>query len=349
MSRITSAAENVQCDRPSMPDRGRTLSQTRLRRCAAAAALLLVTSTPGFGAEAAADSIQYPEEVILARPGFSPEAIAFDPIGGHLLVGAMREPKVFTVMPDGTMTPLVDDPDLVSVIGMEVDTQRNRLLVCNSDLAALNGARGQAKLGIYALDTGDRVAMVELTGALPFGAENFFPNDVAVADDGTAYITDSAARLIYVVSPTLEVSAIAPSRFLNYPVFFLNGIVTHPDGYLLVGEMRQGQLLKISLDGSEQAQQVRLPETLVGVDGITWRGPDELVTVSNETNRVSILRSQDNWISAEIVAQTTLDKMASTAAVVHGEVHVLHPHFDAKDTPTQYEIARVVLDTRGAN
>lgn len=326
----------------------------RLRRSVSAqatSALMLTLALSGAGAWAAdadtgataAEAFGYPTELVLARPGFSPEAIVFDPTSGRLLVGAMREPRVFSVAPDGTLTALVEDEELVSVIGIEVDAVRNRLLVCNSDLSALNGARGQAKLGVYALDSGERLAMVELTGALPFGAENFFPNDIAIAEDGTAFITDSAARIIYEVSPDYAVSVIAPTRFLNYPVFFLNGIETHPDGFLIAAEMRQGQLLKISTDGSEKARQVRLPESLVGVDGIIWRGPDELVTVSNETNRVSLIRSSDGWASATVVAQTTLDTMASTAAVVGDHVYVLHPHFDADGTPAQYEISRVTL------
>src|SRR6185503_17251502 len=47
--------------------------------------------------------------------------------------------------------------------GIEADEPRDRLLVTNSDRAAFGGdAAGQAKLGVYNLTTGERLAMVDL-------------------------------------------------------------------------------------------------------------------------------------------------------------------------------------------
>lgn len=306
--------------------------------------LAMLALAAGIGSSLpAALAETYPKEIVVNHPGLAPEAIVYDAGRGELLIGGMRDPGVYRVAADGTLTALVKDPALTNVIGFEVDAARNRLLVCNADLGALSGARGQAILGVYALDTGEPLKMIDLTRALPFGAENFFPNDVAIAPDGTAYITDSAARLIYAVSPDYAVSVIAPTRFLNYPVFFLNGIEVLPDGNLLVAEMRQGQLLRVMTDGSEKAHRVQLSESLVGVDGIVWHGPNTLVTVSNETNRVSILESTDDWRSASVRNQVTLEAMASTAAMVDDRVYVLHPHFDAQNTPEKYEIERLDL------
>lgn len=306
--------------------------------------LAMLALAAGIGSslpEARAET--YPKEIVVNHPGLAPEAIVYDAGRGELLIGGMRDPGVYRVAADGTLSVLVKDPALTNVIGFEVDAARNRLLVCNADLGALSGARGKAMLGVYALDTGEPQKMIDLTRALPFGAENFFPNDVAIAPDGTAYITDSAARLIYVVGPDYAVSVIAPTRFLNYPVFFLNGIEILPDGNLLVAEMRQGQLLRVMTDGSDKAHRVQLSESLVGVDGIVWHGPNTLVAVSNETNRVSILESTDDWRSASVRNQVTLEAMASTAAMVDDRVYVLHPHFDAQNPPAKYEIERLDL------
>jgi len=283
----------------------------------------------------------WPDLIEARRSGFGPEGIEYDPGTNRILVGGLREAGVFEVAPDGEVTPFVTDDSLKSVVGIEVDTDRNRLAVCNSDLAALNGARGQAMLGIYDLTTGNPIEMIDLTANLPFGAENFFANDIAEAPDGTLYVSDSAARIIYVVSPRYEVSVIAPEDFLNLQQFFLNGLVYHPDGYLLVADMRHGQIYKVATDGSDEAVAVDLSEVVIGADGLVWRAPDELVVVSNETDRVSILTSEDGWKSAQIVEQTTLDMMATTAAIVDGEVFVVHAHFDAQTPPEVYEISRV--------
>lgn len=295
---------------------------------------------PGATDEATATE-GWPALIAAERAGFGPEGIEYDPATNRILVGGLREAGVFEVAPDGEVTPFVTDTSLKSVVGIEVDNERNRLAVCNSDLAALNGARGQAMLGIYDLTTGNPIRMIDLTATLPFGAENFFANDIAEAPDGTLYVSDSAARIIYKVSPQYDVSAIAPLSFLDQQQFFLNGLVYHPDGFLLVADMRHGQLYRVATDGSEKAALVDLPEVLIGADGLVWRAPGELVVVSNETDRVSILTSDDGWKSARIAAQTTLDMMATTATIIDGEVYVVHAHFDAETTPEVYEISRV--------
>lgn len=337
----------------------------RIRRTALATAIALAVFAgkttaeahdgAGTGAEPAADAAAaatgdasatgaWPEMIAARRSGFGPEGIEYDPATNRVLVGGLREAGVFEVAPDGEVTPFVTDTSLKSVVGIEVDNERNRLIVCNSDLAALNGARGQAMLGVYDLTTGNPIRMIDLTANLPFGAENFFANDIAEAPDGTLYVSDSAARIIYAVSPQYAVSAIAPLSFLDQQQFFLNGLVYHPDGYLLVADMRHGQIYRVATDGSEEATLVELPEVLIGADGLVWRKPGELVVVSNETDRVSILTSDDGWKSAQIAAQTTLDMMATTATIIDGEVYVVHAHFDAETTPEVYEISRVEFE-----
>ena len=48
-------------------------------------------------------------------------------------------------------------------------------------------------MGVYNLTTGERIAMVDLAAAVddPPDDARFFANDVAVADDGAAYVTDT--------------------------------------------------------------------------------------------------------------------------------------------------------------
>ena len=60
---------------------------------------------------------------------------------------------------------------------------------------------GQAKLRIYRLSTGERIAMVDLAAAiehLPDGAA-YFANDVTVGQAGIAYVTDTRMNTIFTV------------------------------------------------------------------------------------------------------------------------------------------------------
>src|SRR5690606_6582206 len=128
-----------------------------------------------------------------------------------------------------SLTPVVQDPDLKASVGIEVDEERNRLLVANSDFAVIQGkGPGQAMLGIYDLESGERIAMVDLAAAGPKDAKTHFANDVAVGGDGSAYVTNSMARVVYRVDPENNVSVLLPNTFGKIEQFRFNGIEFHP-------------------------------------------------------------------------------------------------------------------------
>ena len=115
-------------------------------------------------------------DVITAeRGGFIPEGIEYDQANGRFLTGSLAEGTIFVIERDGSVVPFIRDADLVSSVGIEVDEPRDRLLVANSDRAAFGGdAAGQAKLGVYNLTTGERLAMVDLGAVLGAPAPQVF-------------------------------------------------------------------------------------------------------------------------------------------------------------------------------
>src|SRR5262245_42669992 len=195
--------------------------------CAAGsiAALVAVFCAPAtLAADAASGTIK------INDAGFIPEGVEYDTKNKRFLVGSLAQGTVFAVASDGTLTPFVQDPDLKSSVGIEVDEERNRLLVPNSDASVFGGqGNGQAKLGIYDLTSGKRIAMVDLAAAGPKDAKHF-ANDVTVGSDGSAYVTDTMARVIYKVDPKNTASVLLPNTFASIPQFQFNGIVFHPSG-----------------------------------------------------------------------------------------------------------------------
>ncbi len=117
------------------------------------------------------------------------------------------------------------------------------MLVVNSDLGAAVGSKpgdkfGVASLSIYDMATGKPLHFVDLSGIRP--GEKRFPNDVAVDANGNAYVIDSLAAAIYKVTPTGQAGVLLASEQFRGPVFNLNGIVVHPDGYLIVAKKVTG-------------------------------------------------------------------------------------------------------------
>jgi sugar lactone lactonase YvrE len=276
-----------------------------------------------------------PATITLKAPGSLPEGIEYDTKNKRFLVGSLSEGTVYSVASDGTRKPFIQDPDLKSSVGIEVDEERNRLLVANSDRAVFGGqGAGQAKLGIYDLTSGKRIAMIDLAAAGPAEAKSHFANDLTVGKDGSVYVTNTMARVVYKVDPKHSVSVIVPNSFGAGQVM-LNGIVYHPSGYLLVAESTAGDIYKVSLSNPASLTKVKLPEQVNGADGIVWHPDGCLVVVRNDaTKSVIALKSSDDWATARVDARGQFGAQGTTAAVKDGGVYVVQPFFaDAKANP----------------
>ena len=285
----------------------------------------------------AATSETLPAVIVANRTGFIPEGVEYDMANGRLLTGSLSEGSVFEIGPDGQVTEFVNDAELVSSVGIEADEAYGRLFVANADRSVFQGeGQGQAKLGVYDLSTGSRIAMVDLASTVTDPPEDaaYFANDVAVADDGTAYVTDTRLSVIYEVSTEYEASLL--HRF-DDGGSGPNGIVYHPAGFLLVA--RGATLWKVPVDNPETLSEVMVAEEITGQDGMVWSAM-RLVIVSNDANRVVALRSEDEWGTAEVVGVGAYEPQATTAAVVGDAIYVVHPHFADDDPPS---VSRVEL------
>jgi sugar lactone lactonase YvrE len=267
------------------------------------------------------------------RGGFIPEGIEYDADNGRFLSGSLAEGTIFVIERDGRVVPFVRDAELVSSVGIEVDEDRDRLLVANSNSAVFadQSAAGHAKLGVYNLMSGERLAMVDL-GATIAGAR-YFANDVTVDDDGNAYVTDSFANAIYRVTP--DYRATVMHRFTDLPQgALLNGIVYHDGGYLLV--VAGDRIYKVPLANPAGTTQVNVSEPVGGQDGVVLTDDGRLVATSNSATepRLVAFSSNDNWMSAERVGVALLNGQATTAAIVGDEIWAVHPHFNDAEPPT---------------
>jgi sugar lactone lactonase YvrE len=275
-------------------------------------------------------------DVITAeRGGFIPEGVEYDQANGRFLVGSLVEGTIFEIERDGSVVPFIRDAELVSSIGIEADEPRDRLLVANSDRAAFGGdAAGQAKLGVYNLTTGERLAMVDLGAVLGAPAPpKFFANDVTVDGDGNAYVTDTMNGVVYRVTGDYQASVL--HRFTNLPEGAqLNGIVHHDGGYLLVvaGE----HTYKVPVANPAGTTKVSVAQPVGGQDGIVWAADGRLVATSNSGTepRLVAFVSNDDWATAQRAGVAVLAGQATTAAAVGDEIWAVHPHFTDAERPT---------------
>ncbi|HFO0264463.1 TPA: gluconolaconase, partial [Serratia marcescens] len=146
---------------------------------------------------------------------------------------------------------------------------------------------------------------------------------------------------------------------------YLNGVVYHPDGYLIAADYTRGLLWKVTLDTTPAVSAIRLPQRLKGPDGLRLKNAHELVIVQSfpgekgsMSGDVTLLSSTDGWASARIAAVAAPPGLdgPTGAALRDGEVWVVNSRYprlfadvaQAESTKT-FSIVKVAFEPAAAD
>ncbi|MGW7443372.1 hypothetical protein [Kitasatospora sp. NPDC054795] len=187
------------------------------------------------------------------------------------------------------MRTLVDDPGtLIETAGLRIDPVHRRVLVANLDngigerstTATLGKVAG---IGAYDLDTGRRLFCTDLAAVAADGAGHL-ANDIAIGPDGTAYVTDSFAPVVYRVAPDGSAAVLLRDpRLAPAPgAYGLNGIV-HRDGRLILGKWDDGTLWQVPSGNPAALRRVEVAggQALLHLDGLLGRPDGSIAGVTN--------------------------------------------------------------------
>jgi sugar lactone lactonase YvrE len=254
-------------------------------------------------------------------PSAYPEGITCNEKTGEFFVSSMRHGTV-GVVKDGKYKPFARDAQLISSVGMHVDAERGRLLVCVSDpgVSEKTSPKTQKKLArliAFDLKSGKRKSSVDLNTLVPEGEH--FCNDFAIDADGNAYVTDSFSPVIYKVDPTFKASVFLKDDKFKGQGFGLNGVVHHKDGFLIVAKSDDGTLWKISEKGAPVPEEIKVSEKLVNADGLVLSPAGDLIVIQNENHRAARLKSTDGWKTAKVDKTVALEAAFPTTAVYAGD------------------------------
>ncbi|HXE58496.1 MAG TPA: tetratricopeptide repeat protein [Gemmatimonadales bacterium] len=227
------------------------------------------------------------EAFTIAERDLVPEGIAYDPKGRRFFVGSLHKGTIVAVSAADTAarrTPhaFVRLP-LPVVVGLEVDPERRRLWAAagTPQAGALDSLQGRSTL--FAIDA-DRGAVVQSWSLGGPGERHFF-NDVAVARDGSAYVSDTDGGAVFRARVgRLELEVIAPPG--THP--FANGLALSADERLLYVASGLG-LQAIELATGQATAVAGAPEPLMGIDGLVRHGCD-LVAIQNALGPARVLR-----------------------------------------------------------
>jgi sugar lactone lactonase YvrE len=300
-------------------------------------AAAMMTLACSASAPARAVRVERPEgAVTVERPGLYPETIEYNRKSDRFMLGSFREGAVYEVDRGGNVSVLVKDERLCSVLGIAVDAERGRVWVTNSDMgvSVKRGAAGVkhlAAVGVYDLSTGAPLQYVDLA---PLSSGLHLLNGITLDADGNAYVTDSFSPIIYKVD-----SSGAATLFLRDERFAgdgvnLNGLIVHPNGYLLVIKKSDGALFRVPLANPSRLTRVDVAQSLVGGDGLVLVDPENVALIANQTpgvasNAVISLSSDDDWMTAKVRAVRPLGHVYPTTGVLRkGTLYVVHSNLD---------------------
>lgn len=200
-----------------------------------------------------------------AVPGIL-EGLAWREKTGDLFLSDVHARCIWRLAPDGTLTIFAQPPELLGAFGLAVDERRDALWVATAALPEMTGytdaLKGRAALVELSLTTG------ELRRVIPVPADDrdHVLGDLTLAPDGTIYLTDSAAPIIWQLAP----GAAQLTQFVESPVFAsLQGLtLVNAARTLVVSDYANGLH---AIDLATRALRSLAPPprvTLLGLDGL---------------------------------------------------------------------------------
>lgn len=199
-------------------------------------------------------------------------------------------------------------------------------------------------VSVYDRRTGDRVA--QFTNHASQRHPTFI-NDVAIAPNGDAYVTDSVRPVLYRIPAAKLAEAQAgrqPLRVFRHFTrtalpyrsgFNVNGIVATPDGrFVILGQSNTGKLFQVRLR-DKQVRQVRIGARLTNNDGLVLLTSRVLYVIRNAEERVVEVRLGPAYRSGRVVSSTgDRDFQTPTTGAVAGDrLLIVNSQFNGPGRP----------------
>ena len=245
-------------------------------------------------------------EITLPGTRVFPESIT-STSDGTLIVGSLGHGNVMRIAPGQTTADEWIKPGtngLNSVLGVYADEKNKLLWVCSNKL----GPTGDATAAkTFDLKTGAPKDSYALPG------DTALCNDVAVATDGTAYISDTRQNIIFMLKPGAKALDVAAKDPL---LAGADGLAFGDRTTLYVNSVTAGKLLRLDLgnDGkSKSIVDLKLPRPLERPDGMRAIGKQRFLLAEN-SGRMSIVTFSGTDMQT-VVVTTLKEGMASTPGV----------------------------------
>ena len=260
-----------------------------------------------------------PVALRLRDPKLIPEGIAYDPDGKRFFLGSSQR-KIIVTNPKGETRDFSrSDDKLDLVLGLSVDGERGHLYAVSTN-GYIDEAKTERRNAVfrYDLKSGRLLNRFAAPEAMQL-------NDLAIAPDGTLYVTDSMSGSLFRKKPDERtLTRLGAAGALRGA----NGIALGVDGMLYVA-VSTG-IVRIDTATGEPMR-LPQPDTAVtgGIDGLYWHDGD-LFGVQNVTNPGRVVRIHLANKGTRIAGLTVLQSHhhldfdePTTGAIANGALHVI--------------------------
>lgn len=289
-----------------------------------------------------------------------PEGIAYDPAANAFFVGSTDDGTIFRGdLATGEVT--VFSPGgtdgRTAVTGLKVDAE-GRLYVA-----------GRTTGTVYIYDTADGSLLARFSNEVLPSTDTLI-NDIAIAPDGAAYITDSFLPTLYRITPKAGADAAAAVSATGDPVglecfidftgsaftygvgFNANGIVATQNGaYLLIVQFDTGQLFRVDIATQDVIEVDLGGATVRAGDGLALDG-QTLWVVRDDPGVIVPVTMADDFASGSVGAEfadPSFDYPTTMALIGDGTALVVNSQLDMAGgdaAPTlPFTVVRVALPT----
>lgn len=283
-------------------------------------------------------------EITLPGPRTFPESITSTD-DGTLIIGSLGHGNVLRIAPGTTAAEEWIKPGtfgLNSVLGVYADQSNKLLWVCSNRFA---GNKGEAT----AVKTFDLTTAAP-KNSYPLSGDDSLCNDIAIAPDSTAYISDTNQAIIWMLktnAKSLEVAAKDPL------LAGADGLAFGDKSTLYVNSVTTGKLLRLNLAANGKSKslvELKLPRPLEHPDGMRTLGSHRLLLAENSGKMSVVTFTGTDMLT--VVLQTLKEGLEGTPAVtstkgmawiVEGKLaYMSDPKFKDKD-PGPFKLYAVPL------
>jgi hypothetical protein len=255
----------------------------------------------------------------LKDPKLIPEGIAYDAEDKRFFIGSVAQHKIVAAHEKELSDFSSPTDKLDAVLGLTVDPTCRHLYAITTNGVEESAKKERRNAVIqYDLKDGRMTDRFAARDAMQL-------NDLAVAQDGTLYVTDSETGSLFRKKP--EEKALTKFGAMG-ALRGANGIALAPEGALYV-TLSTG-IARVDTTSGEPSR-LPQPDTVMtgGIDGLYWHDGD-LIGIQNSTNPGRVIRIALTDKGMRIAGVTVLQSHhhpefdePTTGAIAHGALHVI--------------------------